>query len=58
MKIADDQSGNNIQMKEIFHAAFYKDILGNGSDVPIERAICELASLIRNNKVLGRYTLD
>jgi len=60
LKIADDQSGNNIQLRGIFEAAFYKGIVRT-DDLPIERAISELCGLISRNRVLSdseeRYIL-
>jgi len=57
LKIQDDKSGTNLQLREIFSAAFYKGI-SDTSEVPIERAICRLAGLIQNNRVKDRYKLD
>lgn len=51
LKIQDDQSGNNMQMRGIFEAAFYKGICRD-EDLPIERAIAELCGLIQNNTVI------
>ena len=60
LKIADDQSGNNRELRGIFEAAFYKGIVRT-DDLPIERAIAELCGLIRRNRVLidgePRYNL-
>lgn len=61
LKIADDQSGSNRQLRGIFEAAFYKDIIRD-ENLPIERAIAELCGLIHSNTVLEdgeeRYSLD
>ena len=60
LKIQDDRSGNNVQMRGIFEAAFYKGICRD-EDLPIERAIAELCGLIQNNIVVedgeNRYEL-
>lgn len=60
LKIQDDRSGNNVQMRGIFEAAFYKGISRNERR-PIERAIAELCGLIQNNTVIEdgkpRYSL-
>ena len=60
MKIKDDQSGNEIQLRSIFSAAFYKSI-SREEESPIERAIGQLCGLIQGNQVLTtvtRYKLD
>lgn len=61
LKILNDQSGTNLQMRGIFEAAFYKSIF-RPEPLPIERAIAELCALIQNNIVVEnnepRYTLD
>ena len=61
LKIVDDQSGTNLQLRGIFEAAFYKGISRN-QDLPIERAIAELCGLIQNNTVVvdgeNRYELN
>ena len=62
LKIQDDQSGSNAQLKGIFEAAFYKGIV-RSNDHPIERAISELCGLIQCNLVQSektgvRYILD
>lgn len=51
LKIQDDRSGNNVQLRGIFGAAFYKGISRNQRR-PIERAIAELCGLIQNNIVI------
>lgn len=61
LKIADDQSGNNNQLRGIFNAAFSKSI-SRTEDLPIERAIAKLCGLIQCNKVtdenhINRYEL-
>ena len=62
LKIEDDLSGNNVQLRGIFSAAFTKGIVRT-DDLPIERAISELCGLIQSNTVLdkengNRYSLD
>ena len=61
LKICDDKSGNNIQLKDIFSASFEKSV-SRIDESPIERAIAQLCSTIQNNKVLEngipRYNLD
>lgn len=60
LKIIDDKSGTNLQLRGIFEAAFYKGIVRE-EELPIERAIAELCGLIQNNTVLedgkNRYEL-
>lgn len=51
LKIQHDQSGSNLQLREIFSAAFYKSI-GRTDDLPIERAISKLCGLIQFNTVI------
>jgi hypothetical protein len=51
LKIAEDKSGNNNQLRGIFNAAFYKSI-SREEELPIERAIAELCSLIQFNQVI------
>ena len=51
LKIQDDRSGNNVQLRGIFEAAFYKGI-SRRERRPIERAIAELCGLIQNNTVI------
>jgi len=51
LKIVDDQSGTNLQMRGIFEAAFYKGI-SRDQELPIERAIAELCGLIQCNTVI------
>lgn len=61
LKIADDHSGCNAQIKEIFDASFYKSF-ARDDDHPIERAISQLCGLIQCNSVfdndIKRYNLD
>ena len=62
LKIQDDMSGNNIQLKSIFESAFHKGLIRT-DDLPIERAISQLCGLIQNNLVQSvetgtRYILD
>jgi len=60
LKIIHDQSGTNLQLRNIFEAAFYKGI-SIDEDLPIERAIAALCGLIQNNLVIedgvNRYEL-
>ena len=60
LKIADDKSGSNYEMRSIFNAAFYKSV-SRDEEEPIERAISELCGLIQNNQVIDngvtRYEL-
>lgn len=60
LKIADDRSGSNVQLREIFSAAFTKSI-SREDDLPIERAISQLCGLIQCNTVIedgvARYEL-
>jgi hypothetical protein len=51
LKIQDDQSGSNHQLRSIFEAAFYKGIVRD-DELPIERAISQLCGLIQSNSVL------
>jgi len=62
LKIQDDRSGHNVQLKTIFEAAFHKGYIRT-DDLPIERAISQLCGLIQNNLVQSvetgtRYMLD
>lgn len=61
LKIVSDHSGSNLQLRNIFDAAFYKGI-SNNAELPIERAICTLFGLIQNNTVIengvNRYYLN
>lgn len=61
LKIADDQSGCDLQLKELFIAAFYKSV-SRDDEYPIERAISQLCGLIQSNSVydngIERYKLD
>lgn len=62
LKIQDDRSGNNNQLREIFNAAFYKSIVRE-DELPIERAVSTLCGLIQCNNVAddygnARYELD
>ncbi len=54
LKIKDDWSGENYQLKEIF-AACFEPRLSNDAELPIERAIHELCSLIGNTRVIDKY---
>jgi hypothetical protein len=51
LKISDDVSGHNAQLKEIFYSAFGKTIYTQ-EEKPIERAIHMLCSHIRNTVVI------
>ena len=51
LKIVDDRSGSNLQLREIFSAAFYKSI-SRTNDLPIERSISQLCGLIQCNTVI------
>jgi len=51
LKIVDDKSGTNLQLRQIFEAAFYKSITREDK-LPIERAISELCGLIQCNTVV------
>ena len=51
LKIRLDQSGSNLDIKDIFSAAFYKSI-GRPDSKPIERAISQLCGLIQSNQVI------
>ncbi len=62
LKIVDDQSGDNLQLKSIFGASFSKTI-SRTDDLPIERAISQLCGIIQSNRVVEdngneRYKLD
>ena len=60
LKIAEDKSGYNIELKNIFNASFSKSICRE-DELPIERAISELCSIIQFNQVIEngieRYSL-
>ncbi len=51
LKIIDDQSGSNLQLKNIFQASFSKSF-SRTEDLPIERAISALCGLIQCNQVI------
>ena len=53
LKIADDHSGNNNQLRGVFSAAFYKSV-SRMDELPIERAISELCGLISFNTVIDK----
>jgi hypothetical protein len=62
LKIQDDQSGTNLQIRGIFEAAFCKDFIRD-QELPIERAIAELCGLLQGNTVVTnkgekRYNLE
>lgn len=52
LKIQDDRSGNNVEIRGIFEAAFHKGIVRTQNKA-IERAIAELCGLIQNNTVVA-----
>ena len=60
LKIIHDQSGTNLQLRNIFEAAFNKGIYSS-QELPIERAIHALCGLLHNNLVIengeNRYEL-
>jgi hypothetical protein len=51
MKIADDRSGTNNEIRRILQASFHKSI-SRPQRRPIERALSQLCGLIQNNAVL------
>jgi hypothetical protein len=51
LKIADDRSGNNVQLKEIIEAGF-KKTWRREYELPIERVIAELCGMIQMNTVI------
>lgn len=61
LRISDDKSGHNIQLVQVFDAAFTKSPYAQ-SERPIERAISVLCSHIRNTivieKGIHRFKLD
>lgn len=57
LKIADDKSGNNLQLKSLLNVAMFKTISYN-SDSSIQRVIGKLCGLIQSSQVQGRYELD
>jgi hypothetical protein len=61
LKIQDDRSGSNIQLKEIIGASFCKTI-SRDQELPIERVIAELCGHIQCSQVIeygvNRYYLD
>ena len=60
LKIQDDRSGSNAQLREIFQASFSKG--RREYELPIERVIAELCGQIQCNTVIEdgveRYSLD
>ena len=52
IKISDDKSSSNNQIKDIFKASFYKG-MSNDSELPIERAVEELCGIIQGTSVLN-----
>jgi len=61
LKIVDDESGSNLQLRNIFSATLYKGI-SNDAELPIERGIHALCGLLQNNRVIKndimRYDLQ
>lgn len=57
IKIQDDGSGTNAQLRSIIGASFSKS-MSYDDELPIERSIAALCGLIQFNKVIGRYELD
>lgn len=61
LKISDDGSGSNVQLKGVFSAAFNKSI-SNDAELPIVRSINELCGVIQCNTVIDngkkRYDLE
>lgn len=51
LKINDDRSGTNLQLREIFYASFEKGVVRD-QERPIERAISELCGQIQNTTVI------
>ena len=51
LKIKDNWTDENGQLKEVFHAAFEKTMFDK-NDLPIERAICSLVSVIGRTSVV------
>ncbi len=63
MKIADDQSGDNMMLKEIISASFKPSMFDKEPSTPIERVIRKIVSDIRFSSVLNkegepRYSLS
>lgn len=52
LKIKEDQSNTNLQLKAVFHASFDKSIR-NDYRLPIERAISTLCGLIQWTSVIN-----
>lgn len=52
LKIKDDWSDENAQIKEIFGAAFYKGISCD-EELPIERALHKICGLIQCNAIIN-----
>jgi hypothetical protein len=50
-KIAEDNSINNREIRNVFSAAFYSSV-SREDNLPIERAIAELCSIIQFNQVI------
>lgn len=61
LKIVDDKSGTNMQLRSVFEASFGKRFEWD-EELPVERAIARLCGLIQNNQVLEgdvkRYDID
>lgn len=52
LKIKDEWSDKNGQLKEVFFASFYKGF-SNTEELPIERAICKLCGIIQCTSVIN-----
>lgn len=61
LKIQDDKSGSNVQLKDVFYASFVKNYKYE-EESSIERAIARLCGLIQCNTVIEngveRYSLE
>jgi hypothetical protein len=51
VKIAEDKSADNREIRNVFSAAFYSSV-SREDNLPIERAIAELCSIIQFNTVI------
>lgn len=56
MKIQDDGSGTNLQLRNLFYVSFNKSI-SRSQELPIERVISELCGLIQSNLYLVNIKL-
>lgn len=52
LKIKEDWSGTNLQLKEVFYASFNKSI-SRDNELPIERAISALCGLIQCTSIIN-----